>query len=88
VNARHEHGPGETEVRLIPLAKVRELTSLGTSALYQRMADGTFPRAVLRGSRNVAWRLDQVQAWINSRPLAPLKSAGATAEHNGQKVAA
>lgn len=88
MNTSHEPVSADTEVRLIPLAKVRELTSLGTSAIYQRMSEGTFPRAVLRGSRNVAWRLDQVQAWINSRPLAPLRTAGAAGERDGQKVAA
>lgn len=63
------------EARLIRLDEVRYLTSLGTSAIYARMADGEFPAAILIGPRHVAWRFWQVEAWINSRPVAPRKVA-------------
>lgn len=61
------------EVRLVRLEEVRRLTGLGTSAIYARMARNEFPAAVLIGSRHVAWKISQVESWINSRPAAPGK---------------
>ena len=47
---------------------VRAATGLGTSARYALMAKGEFPRPVLIGTRHVAWKASEVQAWIDARP--------------------
>ena len=54
--------------RLIRRPEVERLTSLSRSALYSAMAEGSFPRPVSIGHRAVAWRLRDIEDWIESRP--------------------
>ena len=59
--------------RLLRLPDVERLTSLRKSAIYGRMADGTFPQAIRISSRCTVWRESEVSAWIEALPrgLAP-----------------
>jgi prophage regulatory protein len=43
---------------------VQEITSLPTSTLYSKMADGTFPKPLKLGKRSVGWRESEVRAWL------------------------
>ncbi|MBU0909857.1 MAG: AlpA family transcriptional regulator [Proteobacteria bacterium] len=56
--------------KLLRLPVVTEITGLKRSAIYQKMDEGIFPRPVKLGSRSVAWRSDDIQKWINERPVA------------------
>jgi prophage regulatory protein len=59
--------------RLIPLAEVITLTTLGRSEIYERMTIGTFPKNHNLEGRRVAWRLSEVMAWIDRvAPRPPL----------------
>lgn len=60
--------PITPEIRLVRLPEVLNLTGLSRSAVYQRMAQERFPRAVQLTPRAIAWRLDEVTDWIESRP--------------------
>ena len=55
-------------MKLLRLPEVCNLTGLSRSSLYRAINAGLFPRSVQLGQRSVAWRLDQVEDWINSRP--------------------
>jgi prophage regulatory protein len=46
---------------------VEDLTGLSRSALYDLMSKGLFPRAVKLTAKAVAWREDDIAAWLNSR---------------------
>jgi len=46
------------------------LVGWSKSTVYQHMAEGTFPAPVRLSARSVAWRLDDVLAWIESRQSA------------------
>ncbi len=48
---------------------VERRVGLSRSAIYARMAEGSFPTPVRIGARAVAWRDSDVTTWINSRPL-------------------
>lgn len=50
---------------LIRLAEVQKRTALSRSAIYARIAGGTFPRPVKQGSSS-AWVDVEVQAWIDA----------------------
>lgn len=65
-----------TEKRFIRLPKVRELTTLPSSAIYAAIAAGTFPKQIKLGARAVAWLESDVQAWIDARVA---ESAGGAA---------
>lgn len=38
--------------------------------VYKAEANGEFPKRIRTGKRSVAWRGDEVQAWIDSRQVA------------------
>ncbi|MEO8062148.1 MAG: AlpA family phage regulatory protein [Pseudomonadota bacterium] len=66
------HSPSNSPVaahpRLLRLRDVSEKTSLGKSAIYQRIASGTFPSPISISRRCTVWREDEVDAWINALP--------------------
>lgn len=61
---RRTESPKTTIVRL---PTVQRRTGLSRSAIYVRMAEGTFPRPVNLGSRAVGWVEADVQQWIEAR---------------------
>ena len=66
-------------LRLLRLTEVLATTAIGgTSTLYDWMDQGEFPRPVALGPRAVAWREDDVLAWIELRK--PRGSDGRTSE--------
>jgi prophage regulatory protein len=46
---------------------VEARTGLARSTLYQRIADGTFPKPIHLGPRSVAWIESEVDGWIAAR---------------------
>lgn len=38
--------------------------------IYKAESQGNFPKRIRTGERSVAWRGDEVQAWIDSREVA------------------
>jgi len=46
---------------------VSAMTGLPRSSLYAAIKARRFPKAVQIGPRSVAWRSDEVEAWINAR---------------------
>jgi len=51
------------------LPDVLKKTGMGRSSLYAAIAKGLFPPPRKIGSRSVAWRHDELDAWANSRPI-------------------
>lgn len=60
----------DTTTHLLRLPQVRDRTGLSRSTIYLRMRAGTFPAPRALGGRCVAWRADDIAAWIESRPSA------------------
>lgn len=58
--------------RLYRIREVKEMTGLGQSTIYRRIAAGDFPAPVSISPRLVAWRQEDLDAWKNQ-----LKPAGA-----------
>lgn len=54
----------------LTLAEVRGRTTLGTSTIYRKMAEGTFPRPRKLGANCVRWRASWIAAWEASLPEA------------------
>ena len=52
---------------LLRLNKVKEITGLSRSSLYQMMDRGLFPRSINIVSRAIAWTDASIQDWIESR---------------------
>ena len=50
--------------------QVEQLVQLSRSTIYANVKAGTFPAPIRIGARAVAWRLSEVEAWLEARPLA------------------
>lgn len=59
-----------TTPRMLRLPQVIQLTGLGRDSIYQLGNTGQFPRPRKIGERASAWREDEIQKWIESRPVA------------------
>jgi prophage regulatory protein len=59
--------PTETAERLLPLPAVIDRTSLGRSAIYDKMNRGEFPKAIRISENRVAWSERAVAAWIATK---------------------
>lgn len=56
--------------RLLRRRQVEEITGLARSSIYRAMQQGAFPRPVRVGPAAVRWRLSEITAWLESRPVA------------------
>ena len=57
--------------------EVTKRTGLARATIYRRIGEGTFPQPVKLGTRAIAWRSSDVDAWIES--LSEINSM----EHDG-----
>lgn len=59
-----------TPPRMLRLPQVIQLTGLGRDSIYRLGHAGQFPRPRKISERASAWREDEIQKWIESRPVA------------------
>jgi prophage regulatory protein len=59
-----------TPPRMLRLPQVIQLTGLGRDSIYRLGNTGQFPRPRKISERASAWREDEIQKWIESRPVA------------------
>jgi len=62
-----------TSILRLPIVKAR--TGLSRSTIYQRAADGTFPKPVNLGARAVGWLEAEIDAWLTAQVERSRKSA-------------
>lgn len=74
VNTTHATMPtaATKPARLLRLPAVMERTGRGKSSIYADMAAGTFPTPVRLGTRGVAWKESEIDAWVNSLQTAEI----------------
>lgn len=53
--------------KLIRLRDVQQMTGLARSTIYAYIAADNFPKQVKLGQRCVAWHVDDIESWIDSR---------------------
>ena len=58
----------DTDERLLRLRDVKQKTGLGSSTIYRRIADGSFPAPRSLGPNTVRWLQSEIDAWIKSLP--------------------
>lgn len=59
---------GTTQHVLLRLPDVLIMTGLKKSTLFSLIQKGLFPSQVRLGTRSVAWRSEDIAAWIAARP--------------------
>ena len=55
--------------RLLRRRQVEEVTGLSRSSIYRLMRNGEFPAPVRVGPAAVRWKVSDITAWLESRPL-------------------
>ncbi|WP_282276583.1 AlpA family phage regulatory protein [Stenotrophomonas sp. PS02297] len=60
---------------LINRKKLRAMLPLADRTIYNMELRGEFPRRIVLTSRNVAWDLAEVEAWVDSRKSSGLQAA-------------
>ena len=73
---RAEIMTSEFDERLLRLRDVKQKTGLGTSTIYRRIADGTFPIPRSLGPNTVRWLQSEIDTWIEALP--PSRLGGTT----------
>jgi prophage regulatory protein len=58
----------EQMTQLLKLRDVMKITTLGSTTIYRKMDEGSFPRPLKISPQCVRWREGDVAAWINSLP--------------------
>jgi prophage regulatory protein len=54
-------------MRLLRLEEVMRMTGLKQRTLYRLIAEGKFSKQVRLSARAVAWKENEIRAWIKSR---------------------
>jgi prophage regulatory protein len=70
--------------RLIRLPEVMAVTGLGRDSIYRLIRQGRFPAQRRLSERASAWRVDEIAAWVESRPAAELPSPKSRSARSGQ----
>jgi len=65
----------EQSLRLIKLAGVMAMTSLGRESIYKYAREGRFPAPRKVGRRSTRWIEQEVREWIEAQPRAQLGAA-------------
>ena len=55
---------------LIDRPEVEKRVGLTRSSIYDAMRKGNFPLPLKVGPKAVRWRASEIEAWVDSRPLA------------------
>lgn len=56
-----------TKAHFLRLKAVMEITGFSRTTVYRLMSKGLFPKSVKLGERAIAWRPDEIQAWVDGR---------------------
>jgi len=67
-----------TPPRMLRFREVRAITGLGRDTIYRLAREGRFPRPRKLSERASAWRSDEIDAWIRSRPVSGDEPGGAS----------
>lgn len=65
------------ETTLLRARSVTERTGLSRTSIYREVKAGKFPAPVQLSERTVAWRSNEVDTWIATRPTVQTASAAA-----------
>ena len=60
---------------ILRLPTVKARTGLSRSTIYQRVADGNFPKPVNLGARAVGWLEAEIDSWLAAQVERSRKSA-------------
>jgi prophage regulatory protein len=60
-------------IKLLTVDQVKQFVPRGRTTLWKEVKEGRFPQPVRLGKAGIAWRSDEIEAWIDSRERANSK---------------
>lgn len=67
--------------RLLSMREVVRLTTYARPSIYRLIRQGRFPMPLKLGETKIAFRAEDVEAWLASRQIAAIKLEDGTARH-------
>ena len=61
--------------QFVRLKETIQITNFSRSSIYRGIRDGSFPVPVRIGERAIAFKLNELEKWIESRPRVQLNGA-------------
>ena len=56
-----------SDLKVIKIATVKELTALSAASIYRLMKKGTFPKQIKLAERSSAWFLEEIYNWLERK---------------------
>ena len=56
-----------SDLKVIKIAKVKELTALSAPSIYRLMKKGTFPKQIKLAERSSGWFLEEIYNWLEKK---------------------
>ncbi len=57
----------DTQVLVVRMSRLVEMIGLSRSTIWKLLSEGQFPNPIRLGSRSIAWRVKDVEEWLQSR---------------------
>ena len=57
----------QTETKILRMPDVMKKIGASRSTVYRLMAEENFPRSIKVSKRNIGWRLNDVENWLDHR---------------------
>ena len=57
----------DTQVLVVRMSRLVEMIGLSRSTIWKLLSEGKFPNPIRLGSRSRAWRIKDVEDWLESR---------------------
>ena len=56
-----------SDLKVIKIATVKELTALSAASIYRLMKQGTFPKQIKLGERSSGWFFGEINEWLEKK---------------------
>lgn len=73
-NKQNEDQETNNKPQMARFKETIQITKFSRSSIYSGIADGTFPIPVRIGKRAIAFKLSELEKWIESRPRVQLNN--------------
>ena len=57
----------DTQVLVVRMSRLVEMIGLSRSTIWKLLSEDQFPNPIRLGSRSIAWRVKDVEEWLQSR---------------------
>ena len=56
-----------SDLKVIKIAKVKEITALSAASIYRLMKKGAFPKQIKLAERSSGWFLEEIYNWLKNK---------------------